>query len=339
MKEHSYDVCLSFAGEDREYVERVAQELVAKNIRVFYDRYEEAELWGKDLYQHLDEIYRTRATFCVIFISAAYAKKLWTKHELRSAQSRALSENSEYVLPVRFDDTAIPAMLPTRSYIDANLKTPTQLAELLTAKLIHRSTTTTQAKLSRSESKETEQATEGRGSGSKQAGKTQARRLMNLIVVPCLVIAVLGAMAFVILNFRKRTPVEPTGVNVPASSQREVNSNDKPQTLSSPSPLVTSDAKSLKTQVASPTPATFRLAGMVVDESGQALQGANASLNDLPEMPGVETASNGTFVLENIPRNLNDQVRIRISLAGYRPQTKDVIIGRSSPRIVLRKIE
>ncbi len=50
-----YDVALSFAGEDRNYVEQVAQILHQLDLRVFYDRYEEANLWGKDLYVHLDE--------------------------------------------------------------------------------------------------------------------------------------------------------------------------------------------------------------------------------------------------------------------------------------------
>jgi len=80
-----------------------------------------------------------------------------------------------------------------------------------------------------------------------------------------------------------------------------------------------------------------RLAGMVVDETGQPLAGAQASLDDFPERPPVESATNGTFVLENIPKQLNDQVRLRVSLSGYGTKTRDVIIGRSSPRIVLEK--
>jgi hypothetical protein len=46
---YAYDVCLSFAGENREYVEATAAELRKRGVRVFYDKYEQAELWGKDL--------------------------------------------------------------------------------------------------------------------------------------------------------------------------------------------------------------------------------------------------------------------------------------------------
>lgn len=68
-KEHDYDVALSFAGEDRAYVDDVAKILHALGVRVFYE-YETTDLWGKDLFTHLDEVYRKRSKYCVMFISA-----------------------------------------------------------------------------------------------------------------------------------------------------------------------------------------------------------------------------------------------------------------------------
>ena len=87
---HDYDVALSFAGEDRTYVEQVAHELNGKGIKVFYDMFEEANLWGKDLYVYLTDLYRDRARFTVMFISKAYTEKLWTDHERKAAQARVL---------------------------------------------------------------------------------------------------------------------------------------------------------------------------------------------------------------------------------------------------------
>jgi TolB-like protein len=127
------DVCLSFAGEDRPYVERVAAALRTAEVSFFYDSYEQVSLWGKDLYQHLDDVYRNRATYCVVFISRAYSEKLWTKHELKSAQARAFEANREYILPVRLDDTALPGILPTMGYVSN--KSPEELAELIIEKL------------------------------------------------------------------------------------------------------------------------------------------------------------------------------------------------------------
>ena len=130
MTEKQYDVALSFAGEDRHYAEQLAKRLKAGGYSVFYDEFERAQLWGKDLYVHLSSVYKDQARYCVMFLSEHYARKLWTKHELQSAQARAFQENQEYILPVRLDDTEIPGILPTVSclYLD-----PTNLEEIYQA--------------------------------------------------------------------------------------------------------------------------------------------------------------------------------------------------------------
>lgn len=134
-QEFEYDVALSFAGEERDYVDRVATTLKSENISVFYDAFEEAKLWGKDLYEYLDEIYKKKAKYCIIFISKNYAKKLWTTHERKSAQERAFTESEEYILPARFDDTVIPGIRSTVGYIDLTKNSPEQFCEIIKQKL------------------------------------------------------------------------------------------------------------------------------------------------------------------------------------------------------------
>jgi len=130
-----YDVCLSFAGEDRKYVRKVADELRTKGIRVFYDEYEEVSLWGKDLYEHLDDIYKNSARYCVLFVSKHYAERLWTNHERKSAQERAFKENKEYMLPARFDKTPIPGLRDTVGYISIKDKTAKDFANIIREKV------------------------------------------------------------------------------------------------------------------------------------------------------------------------------------------------------------
>jgi hypothetical protein len=129
-----YDVAFSYAGEDREYVERVAR-AVEGRIRIFYDRHEQIGLWGKNLYTHLSEIYGNGARFCVMFLSASYARKVWTNHERETAQARAFSDRETYLLPARFDDTTIPGLLETTAYVDLRSMTPEAFAELLVEKV------------------------------------------------------------------------------------------------------------------------------------------------------------------------------------------------------------
>ena len=130
-----YDVALSFAGEDRNYVEQVAKELDANGVKVFYDKFEVADLWGKDLYSHLTEVYNKQTRFTIMFVSEYYASKLWTNHERKAAQAKAFTQNSEYILPVRIDDTDIPGILPTTAYIRSNEYSPAQLVSLIIKKL------------------------------------------------------------------------------------------------------------------------------------------------------------------------------------------------------------
>jgi hypothetical protein len=132
---YEYDVCLSFAGEQREYVRQVAEVLQERGVKIFFDEYEEADLWGKDLYEHLATVYGQNARYCILFASKEYADKVWTSHERANAQARALQNKGEYLLPARFDNTEIPGLRPTIAYIDLSKKTPTQLAELFIMKL------------------------------------------------------------------------------------------------------------------------------------------------------------------------------------------------------------
>jgi hypothetical protein len=130
-----YDVALSFAGEDREYVREVADVLRNRGMRTFFDEHERVKLWGKDLYAHLHYVYSKAAYRCVIFVSKHYAEKVWPTHERESAMEKALQEPGEYLLPVRFDDTPVPGLKNTISFLDLNELTPADLAELIVAKV------------------------------------------------------------------------------------------------------------------------------------------------------------------------------------------------------------
>jgi len=116
---YKYDVALSFAGEDRDYADEIASKLRGKGVRVFYDSYEQADLWGKDLFVHLHDVYSRKSLFCMILVSEAYLSKMWTVHERRAAQERALNErDNEYILPVRIDESELPGLSCTIGYIN-----------------------------------------------------------------------------------------------------------------------------------------------------------------------------------------------------------------------------
>jgi hypothetical protein len=60
---------------------------------------------------------------------------MWTAHERRSVQSRALDETGPYLLPVRLDDAEIPGLLPTVGYIDARRYAASDITALIVEKV------------------------------------------------------------------------------------------------------------------------------------------------------------------------------------------------------------
>ncbi|MFZ5552125.1 MAG: toll/interleukin-1 receptor domain-containing protein [Bacteroidota bacterium] len=132
---NEYDVAISFAGEDRTIAESIAEKLLKDGIRVFYDSYEKATLWGKDLYVHLNDVYKNKSRYCLMIISHNYRHKQWTNHERMAAQARAFSQNKEYILPLKLDDTEIPGLNETIGYVDYRNSNSDEIAVLLKSKL------------------------------------------------------------------------------------------------------------------------------------------------------------------------------------------------------------
>jgi TIR domain len=114
----NFDVAISVAGADKQHALQLAEQLRAAGFAVFYYEFYPEYLWGKNLAITFDEIFRKRSRYCVMFISKEYRDRVWTSHEMRSAQARAVEEKGkEYILPIRIDDTELDGLLPTISYV------------------------------------------------------------------------------------------------------------------------------------------------------------------------------------------------------------------------------
>lgn len=133
--DYEFQVCLSFAGEQREYVWQVYEELEKRNIKAFYDKNFEVELWGSNLIEVFHNIYKKKAKYCVMFISKEYKEKAWTHFERISALERQIYSNEAYILPVRFDDTELPGLSEGILYLNANELSPQEIAERIIKKL------------------------------------------------------------------------------------------------------------------------------------------------------------------------------------------------------------
>lgn len=133
--ERCFDVAVSFADENRPYVGKLVKALGVRRVSVFYDVDHAAELWGRDLAVYLDDLYRNRSKYVVVFVSKHYLAGVWARHELQCALATALRERQECILPARFDDSEVPGLPPTLGWVDCRHVGPDELAEMICTRL------------------------------------------------------------------------------------------------------------------------------------------------------------------------------------------------------------
>lgn len=136
---NKYEVALSFAGEQRAYVEKVASVLRENGISVYYDQYDQVGMWGKNMVDHFENIYGKDAQYVVMFISKEYAEKAWTNHERQVILARKLYDDG-FLLPVKFDATKINGLPGTVAYLDLRKISESDLASKILQKVGHGNT-------------------------------------------------------------------------------------------------------------------------------------------------------------------------------------------------------
>ena len=133
---HVYDVAISFAGPQRLLAERLAERVKGAGFHVFFDDYYPEQLWGKNLVEYFDDVYRKQSRYCVIFVSAEYKERLWTTLERQSAQARAFQEKgTDYILPIIIENVELPGMPGTVGYLSIEQHSIDAIADLLIKKL------------------------------------------------------------------------------------------------------------------------------------------------------------------------------------------------------------
>src|ERR1019366_388546 len=83
MSTKRFRIALSFAGEKRDFVAKVARILADRfdEKAILYDKYHEAEFARYDLGIHLPKLYRDQSDLVVAVLCKDYDVKLWTGWE------------------------------------------------------------------------------------------------------------------------------------------------------------------------------------------------------------------------------------------------------------------
>jgi hypothetical protein len=79
------------------------------------------------------------------------------------------------------------------------------------------------------------------------------------------------------------------------------------------------------------------LSGIVLDSNDSPIQEATVTLDDVLGMRPAETDGDGKFTLKDVPRKYGETVRVRVVKEGYEPHTEDVVLGKTPPRIKLKR--
>lgn len=123
-------VALSFAGENREFVEQVANILSIHlgKEKIFYDNFYKAELARPNLDTFLQDIYKEKSNLIAVFLCENYAVKEWCGLEWRVVRDIIKHKQDSDVMPFRFDSTEIQGFLSIDGYIDIKNYTPKKVA-------------------------------------------------------------------------------------------------------------------------------------------------------------------------------------------------------------------
>jgi hypothetical protein len=140
MNPRRFTVALSFPGEHRDFVSRVADCLAEKftKPRILYDKYHEAEFARPNLDVHLPNLYRTESDLIAIFLCDEYKKKRWCKLEWRSVRQLISTADEDRIMFLSFDEVgAIPeiGILDGDGYVSIALRSAEEIAALIVQRL------------------------------------------------------------------------------------------------------------------------------------------------------------------------------------------------------------
>ncbi|MBB4199708.1 hypothetical protein CCR94_07540 [Rhodoblastus sphagnicola] len=101
-----FDVALSFPGEHRPLVARVAKKLssVFGRDQILYDNYYKAEFARIDLNVYLPNLYRKESELIVVFLCHEYKAKQWCRLEWRHIANLIASRDAERIMLFRHGD-------------------------------------------------------------------------------------------------------------------------------------------------------------------------------------------------------------------------------------------
>ena len=105
--DYQFEVALSFAGENRELAEHIADALTSLDVLVFYDAMFEANFPGKAWSGQFEELFKHESRFVVCILDKHHLTKIWPTFEREHFAPRVKDGS---VIPIFLDDTKFPGI-------------------------------------------------------------------------------------------------------------------------------------------------------------------------------------------------------------------------------------
>lgn len=137
MDAKRFRVAFSFAGEQREFVAKVAR-ILAERLgegRILYDAFHEAEFARDDLALYLPALFHAQSELIVGVFCPDYEQKEWCGVEYRALLDLMKKRRSQEVMLARFGRVEPQGVFSLGGYVDLDRKTPDEAAVLILERL------------------------------------------------------------------------------------------------------------------------------------------------------------------------------------------------------------
>lgn len=108
-------IFISYSHENKEFVDKLAMQLVSHNINIWLDRWELSI--GDSIIAKIQEAVDGASALLVILSKASVTSE-WCKNEINAGVLRELEEKQVLVMPVMLEDCVVPVFVRGRLYAD-----------------------------------------------------------------------------------------------------------------------------------------------------------------------------------------------------------------------------
>ena len=130
-----FDFAISFSKGARTESLELARELMRLGVRVFHADFHRAELWGRRLDRTFGWTFSKGCRFFVPLVSSEYIEREWPQYEWDVAKREQRNRPTEFILPIRLDDSLLPGLPNTIGYVDLRELSIPEIAALMVERI------------------------------------------------------------------------------------------------------------------------------------------------------------------------------------------------------------